>query len=101
MPAFMPPTVAQVLVILVPCYAVAYATDKMVYVVPTLAAALVLSRALTLKTDDDHDGEGDDAEGEGDGNGNDAGSGVSGGMGTGQGCMTFPCLPLFVRKIRI
>ena len=85
MPAFMPPTVAQVLVILVPCYAVAYFTDKMVYVVPTLAATLVLSRALTLKTDDDHDGEGDDAEGEGDGNGNDAGSGASGGMGTGQG----------------
>ena len=85
MPAFMPPTVAQVLVILVPCYAVAYATDKVVYVVPTLAAAPVLSRALTLKTDDDHDGQGDDAEGEGDGNGNDAGSGASGGMGTGQG----------------
>ncbi len=62
MPAFMPPTVAQVLVILVPCYAVAYATEKTVYVVPTLAAALVLSRALTLKTDDDDDGEGDDAE---------------------------------------
>ena len=84
MPAFMPLTVAQALVILVPCYAVAYATDKMVYVFPTLAAALVLSRALTLKTDDDHDGEGDDAEGEGDGNGNDAGSGASGGMGNGQ-----------------
>ena len=85
MPAFMPPTVAQVLVILVPCYAVAYATDMMLYVVPTLAAALVLSRALTLKTDDDHDGDGADAEGEGDGNSNDAGSGASGGMGTGQG----------------
>ena len=85
MPAFMPPTAAQVIVILLPCYAVAYATDKMVYVVPTLAAALVLSRALTLKTDDDHDGEGDDAEVESDGNGNDAGSGASGGMGTGQG----------------
>ena len=78
MPAFMPPTVAQLLVILVPGYAVAYATDKMVYVVPTLAAALVLSRAVTLKTDDDHDGEGDDAEGEGNGNGDDAGSGASG-----------------------
>ena len=65
MPAFMPPTVAQMLVILVSCYAVAYATDKTVHVVPTLAAALVLSRALTLKTDDDHDGEGDNAEGEG------------------------------------
>ena len=38
MPAFMPPTVVQVLVILVPCYAVAYTTDKMVYVVPTLPA---------------------------------------------------------------
>ena len=85
MPAFMPPTVAQVLVILVPCYAVAYATGKTVYVVPTLAAALVLSRALTLKTDDDHHGEGDDAEGEGDSNGNDAGSGASGGIGIGQG----------------
>ena len=85
MPVFMPPTVAQVLVILVPCYAVAYATDKVVYVVPTLAAAPVLSRALTLKTDDDHDGELDDAEGEGDGNGKDAESGDSGGMGTGQG----------------
>ena len=85
MTAFMPPTVAQVLVIIVPCYAVAYATDKMVYVVPTLAAALVLSRALTLKTDEDHDGEGDDAEGEGDGNGKDAGSGASGGIGIGQG----------------
>ena len=81
----MPPPVAQVHAILVLCYAVAYANDKMVYVVPTLAAALVLSRALILKTDDDHDGEGDDAEGEGDGNGNDAGSGASGGMGTGQG----------------
>ncbi len=85
MPAFMPPTVAQVLVILVPCNAVAYATENIVYVVPTLAAALVLSRALTPKTDDDNDGEGDDAEGEGDRNGNDAGSGASGGMGTGQG----------------
>ena len=85
MPAFMPPTVAQVLVILVPCYAVAYATEKTVYVVPTLAAALVLSRALTLKATDDHDGEGDDAEVEGGGNGNDAGSGASGGMGAGQG----------------
>ena len=49
MPTLVPPTVAQVLVILVPCYAVAYATDKVVYVVPTLAAAPVLSRALTLK----------------------------------------------------
>ena len=85
MPAFMPPTVARVLVILVPCSAFAHATDKMVDMVPTLAAALVLSRALTLKTDDDHDGEGDDAEGEGDGNGNDAGSGASEGMGIGQG----------------
>ena len=85
MPEFMLRTLAQMLVILVPCYTVAYFIDKMVYVVPTLAAALVLSRALTLKTDDDHDGEGDDAEGEGDGNGNDAGSGASGGMGTGQG----------------
>ena len=85
MPALVAPTVAQVFVILVPCYAAGYATDKVVYVVPTLAAAPVLSRALTLKTDDDHDGEGDDAEGEGDGNGNDAGSAVSGGMGTGQG----------------
>ena len=62
MPEFMLRTIAQMLVILVPCYTVAYFTDKMVYVVPTLAAALVLSRALTLKTDDDHDGEGDDAE---------------------------------------
>ena len=84
MPALVAPTVAQVFVILVPCYA-AYATDKVVYVVPTLAAAPVLSRALTLKTDDDHDGKGDDAEGEDDGNGNDAGSGASGGMGTRQG----------------
>ena len=83
MPALVPPTPVQVFVILVPCYAVAYATDKVVYVVPTLAAAPVLSRALTLKTDDDHDSEGDDAKG--DGNGNDAGSGTSGGMGTGQG----------------
>ena len=83
MPAFMPPTVAQVLVILVPCYAVAYATDKMVYVVPTLAAALVLSRALTLKTDDDHDGEGDDAQG--DNSGHDVGTDAGGGVGTGQG----------------
>ena len=58
MPTLVPPTVAQVLVILVPCYAVAYATDKVVYVVPTLASASVLSRALTLKTDDDYDGEG-------------------------------------------
>ena len=85
MPAFMTPTVARVLVNLEPCSAFAYATDKMVYMVPTLAAALVLSRALTLKTDDDHDGEGDDAEGEDDGNGNDAASGASGGMGTRQG----------------
>ena len=84
MPALVAPTVAQVFVILVPCYA-AYATDKVVYVVPTLAAAPVLSRALTLKTDDDHDGKGDDAEGEDNGNGNDAGSGASGGMGTRQG----------------
>ena len=89
MPVSMPPVLAQVLVILVPCYAVAYATDKMVYVVPTLAATLLLSRALTLKTDDDHDGEGDDADGEGEGdgngNGNDAGSGAGVGTGTGQG----------------
>ena len=85
MPALVALTVAQVFVILVPCYAAAYATDKVVYVVQTLTAAPVLCRALTLKTDDDHDGEGDDAEGEGDGNGNDAGSGASGGMGTGQG----------------
>ena len=58
MPEFMLRTLAQMLVILVPCYTVAYFTDKMVYVVPTLAAALVLSRAWPLKTDDDHDGEG-------------------------------------------
>ena len=83
MPDFMLRTLAQVLVILVPCYTVAYFTDKMVYVVPTLAAALVLSRALTLKTDDDHDGEGDDAEG--DNSGHDVGTDAGGGVGTGQG----------------
>ena len=83
MPDFMLRTLAQVLVILVPCYTVAYFTDKMVYVVPTLAAALVLSRALTLKTDDDHDGEGDDAQG--DNSGHDVGTDAGGGVGTGQG----------------
>ena len=83
MPEFMLRTLAQMLVILVPCYTVAYFTDKMVYVVPTLAAALVLSRALTLKTDEDHDGEGDDAEG--DNSGHDEGTDAGGGVGTGQG----------------
>ena len=83
MPEFMLRTLAQMLVILVPCYTVAYFTDKMVYVVPTLAAALVLSRALTLKTDDDHDGEGDDAQG--DNSGHDVGTDAGGGVGTGQG----------------
>ena len=58
MPAYKPPALLQVLVILVTCYAVAYATDKMMCLVLTLASAQVLSRALTLKTDDDHDGEG-------------------------------------------
>ena len=83
MPEFMLRTLAQMLVILVPCYTVAYFTDKMVYVVPTLAATLVLSRALTLKTDEDHDGEGDDAEG--DNSGHDEGTVAGGGVGTGQG----------------
>ena len=76
-------THAQMLVILVPCYTVAYFTDKMVYVVPTLAAALVLSRAWPLKTDDDHDGKGDDAQG--DNSGHDVGTDAGGGVGTGQG----------------
>ena len=83
MPEFMLRTLAQMLVILVPCYTVAYFTDKMVYVVPTLAAALVLSRAWPLKTDDDNDGEGDDAQG--DNSGHDVGTDAGGGVGTGQG----------------
>ena len=83
MPEFMLRTLAQMLVILVPCYTVAYFTDKMVYVVPTLAAALVLSRAWPLTTDDDHDGERDDAQG--DNSGHDVGTDAGGGVGTGQG----------------
>ena len=39
-------TITQILIILVPCYLVAFITDKMVYVVPTLAATLIVSRAL-------------------------------------------------------
>ena len=48
--------IAQILIILVPCYLVAFITDKMVYVVPTLAATLIVSRALSLRIDDDHQG---------------------------------------------
>ena len=42
----------QILIILLPCYGVAYVTDKMVYVVPTLAATIVASRAFPLRTDE-------------------------------------------------
>lgn len=53
MPTPLLPTLAQTLVILVPCYTVAYTTEKMVYVVPTLAATLVIGRALVMNTDSD------------------------------------------------
>ena len=49
-------TITQILIILVPCYLVAFITDKMVYVVPTLAATLIVSRALPLRVDNDHQG---------------------------------------------
>ena len=49
-------TIAQILIILAPCYLVAFITDKMVYVVPTLAATLIVSRALPLRVDEDHQG---------------------------------------------
>lgn len=47
-------TTTQILIILLPCYLVAFLTDKMVYVVPTLAATLIVSRTLSLRIDDDH-----------------------------------------------
>jgi len=49
-------TITQILIILVPCLLVAFITDKMVYVVPTLAATLIFSRALPLWVDEDHQG---------------------------------------------
>ena len=49
-------TITQILIILVPCLLVAFITDKMVYVVPTLAATLIVSMALPLRVDEDHQG---------------------------------------------
>ncbi len=55
-------------IVLVPSYAVAYLTDKMVYVVPTLAAASFFAATLKLDNDpinnrvDEDDGDGDNAE---------------------------------------
>ena len=56
----------KALVVLVPCYFVAWLTDKMVYVVPTLAAAGFFAASLTVdqrltqtRLDDDTDTESD------------------------------------------
>lgn len=43
--------VLKVGIILVPCWSVAWVTQKMVYVVPTVAAAVLLASAVSLKAD--------------------------------------------------
>lgn len=61
---------AKAAIVLVPSYSAAWLTDKMVYVVPTLAAAGIIAAQISFesdtqrRTDDDGDGdsEGDDPD---------------------------------------
>lgn len=56
----------RALIVLIPSYAVAYLTDKMVYVVPTLAAASIFASSLAAsdlkKISDGDDADADDAD---------------------------------------
>ncbi|MHA6268143.1 hypothetical protein ACXYMP_14885 [Aliiroseovarius sp. CAU 1755] len=54
-------------VILVPSYLVAYLTDKMVYVVPTLAAAGIFASTVETRDVNRLLDEGGDGDGDGDG----------------------------------